>query len=436
MFSEHGFTKHALTLCFTAFSGRKTAHTFPENALDHIRRTGGQGVAIPMGGILFYVQHMLGIGHLRRTALIAEAVSDLGAPTVMVSGGVPVPDFMPKGVELVQLPPLKAGSGGFRDLCTGDGQSAGEAYKHARLDALIGHIHAYKPRIVVVESFPFGRWPLAYELLPMLEAIKSLEPRPVVVASIRDILQISQRPDRAARIRELLGQYYQAVLVHGDPKLVELSETFPDFDAIRKLVHYTGLVTPPLERLTSGAKRKSEVLVSIGGGAVGERLLWTALEARSSTCFDGNPWRFITGPNISERDFNMFQKAVPDNVKVDRFRKDFRSLLAEARLSISMAGYNTTAEILRAGTPAVLIAYTGGGGETEQSMRAGRLAERGLAAALSDQDLSPENLCTAIGEAAKGPQPMSHEIDLEGASKSAELLLHWMKLGAICAPKP
>lgn len=389
-----------------------------------------------MGGILFYVQHMLGIGHLRRTALIAEAVSDLGAPTAMISGGVPVPEFMPKGVELVQLPPLKAGSGRFRDLYTGDDQPAGESYKKARLDILIGHIHASKPRLVVVESFPFGRWPLAYELLALLEAVKSLEPRPVVVASIRDILQISQRPDRAERIRELLDQYYQAVLVHGDPKLVELSETFPDFEAIRGLVHYTGLVAPPAKRSTSGAKRKTEVIVSIGGGAVGQQLLWTALEARSSTCFDQNPWRFITGPNITERDFNMFKQAVPINVKVDRFRKDFRSLLAEARLSISMAGYNTTAEVLRAGTPAILIAYTGGGGETEQTLRAERLAERGLAVALSDQDFSPKNLCTAIGEAAKGPHPMSHTIDLEGASKSAEFLFRWMKLGAARAPKP
>lgn len=387
-----------------------------------------------MGSILFYVQNLLGVGHLRRTTLVAEAVSGLGLETVIISGGVAVPGFVPNRVEIVQLPPLKAGPGGFRELYTGEDEPADEAYKAERVKLLIQQIHTLNPRIVVIESFPFGRWPLSYELLAMLEAITAREPKPIIVASIRDILQVSRRADRSQRILDVLGRYFDAVLVHGDPGFAALSETFPDYDAIRELVHYTGLVAPQSRQPDSGISSGSEVLVSIGGGAVGQRLLWTALEARPKTSLADRPWRFITGPNLPEDDFSTFSNALPGNVVVERFRKDFSSLLARACLSISMAGYNTVTEVLRAGTPAILIAYTGEGGETEQSMRAARLAERGLAVWLRDQDLAPEKLRAAIEHAAKRPTQMSHDIDLDGARKSAELLYGWSNTGAPIQP--
>jgi len=40
--------------------------------------------------VLLYVQHLLGIGHLRRAALLAKALNKNGISVVLVSGGAPV----------------------------------------------------------------------------------------------------------------------------------------------------------------------------------------------------------------------------------------------------------------------------------------------------------------------------------------------------------
>jgi len=54
-----------------------------------------------------YCQHVLGIGHLVRSAEIARAVSR-DADVTFVSGGASVDRFpFPPGVKLVQLPPIE-----------------------------------------------------------------------------------------------------------------------------------------------------------------------------------------------------------------------------------------------------------------------------------------------------------------------------------------
>ena len=44
------------------------------------------------GGVLFHVQHLLGIGHLQRSLRIAEALVDAGIAVTLVHGGTPVPE--------------------------------------------------------------------------------------------------------------------------------------------------------------------------------------------------------------------------------------------------------------------------------------------------------------------------------------------------------
>ena len=57
--------------------------------------------------VLFYVQHLLGIGHLKRAALICRALAAAGLDTTLVSGGMPVPGLDIGGARLHQLPPLR-----------------------------------------------------------------------------------------------------------------------------------------------------------------------------------------------------------------------------------------------------------------------------------------------------------------------------------------
>ena len=58
--------------------------------------------------VMIHVQHLMGIGHLRRTAVLARALATDGMRVVMVSGGMPVPGLDVGGANFVQLPPTRA----------------------------------------------------------------------------------------------------------------------------------------------------------------------------------------------------------------------------------------------------------------------------------------------------------------------------------------
>ena len=56
-----------------------------------------------MSGVFFYVQHLLGIGHLRRAAIIARALRRRSLDVAFVSGGAPAGEMNLEGATLVQL---------------------------------------------------------------------------------------------------------------------------------------------------------------------------------------------------------------------------------------------------------------------------------------------------------------------------------------------
>ena len=71
--------------------------------------------------VFFHVQHLLGIGHLRRAATLARALADGGFDVLLVSGGAPVPGLAVGAARFHQLPPLRAADETLKDLSRLDG---------------------------------------------------------------------------------------------------------------------------------------------------------------------------------------------------------------------------------------------------------------------------------------------------------------------------
>ncbi len=384
-----------------------------------------------MSRIFFHVQYLKGLGHLQRARLIAEAASTAGHQVHMVSGGLALDSFKPRGAKLHQLPALQAGPGGFKDLRDAQGAPVDTHWLARRRDKLLDLFRTVQPDILLIESYPFGRRQLAFELEPLLEVARAATPSPAVICSIRDILQIKTRRQRNLDTVSTLRRFFDAILIHGDPALATLDETFAETASIEDMIHYSGIVAAPASAFVPlDDTPRGEVVVSMGGGAIGPKLLQDALAARPATNLAGKPWRLLTGPHLPEPEFTSIQSAAPRGVVVERFREDFRRLLSAARLSISYAGYNTSADLLCAKAPAVLISYSGDGGETEQLTRARRFAELGLATYLSDTDLSAERLAARINEAAQRTSRPDLALDIQGAMRSAELLTEIATRGA------
>jgi predicted glycosyltransferase len=372
---------------------------------------------------MIHVQHLLGIGHLKRAAILARGFAEGGLPVDLVSGGMPLATLEIGKARLHQLPPARALDENFARLADESGNPLGPGWQEQRRDALLALFRALRPDILLIEMFPFGRRFFAFELLPLIEAALAARPRPLLAVSVRDILQGSRKPGRAEETAALIARAVDLVLVHGDPRLVRFEESFPLAAELGAKLRYTGYVAEPAApRESAGAAGWDEVLVSAGGGAVGLHLLETALAARPLTALARAPWRLLAGGNLAEDDFAaLASRAKREGVLLERARPDFPRLLANCHVSVSQAGYNSVMDVLNAGARAVLVPFEGAG-ETEQRQRAERLGARGLARLVAERDLAPRNLAAAIDAAASGPRPDTSAIDRDGAAASLRLL--------------
>lgn len=378
--------------------------------------------------VFFYVQYLQGVGHLYRAARIARAMTAAGLDVEIVSGGMPVPGLDTGGGRLRQLEPVQCRDGVFDNLRDGRGRPVDAAFKARRRDKLLALFRERRPAAVVVEAFPFGRRQMDFELIPLLDEIKVARPRPLLLCSVRDILQTNRKPQRIAEAVALVNGSFDAVLVHGDPAFAALEETFPAAPEIASRLHYTGLVANTAPAAEAAATAGSgEVVVSAGGGATdSEKLLHAAVLARPLTRLNGMPWRLLAGPNLPAGEFETLKAMAPAGVTVEPNRGDLARLLAGCTVSVSQAGYNTVAELLRAGCRAVVVPYAARG-ETEQSFRAARLAERKLGHCVPADRLTPATLAAAVDAAYVGTPPRRGIIALDGAGKTAAFVRDRLK---------
>lgn len=381
--------------------------------------------------VLFYVQHLLGIGHLRRAINLAEAMTDAGLTVTLVSGGLPVPGLAARVARWVQLPPAAAADLSFRELVDERGQPVDDAWRTRRTALLLAALASARPDALVIELFPFGRRQMRFELLPLLQAARLRQNPPLVISSVRDVLGAGTAdPQKQQRMLALFDAWFDHVLVHGDPRLIPFGVTFGPADALGARLHHTGYVVdrPAPHQLTQ-ADDAPEVLVSAGGGAVGRRLLEVAIAARPAFVGRTPGWRVLAGLNASAQDLadlTALAARTAGDIVVERHRADFVARLQHCTLSISQAGYNTTMETLASGAPAVLVPFAGGH-ETEQTLRARLLAERGWIEAVEESSLSTATLVAAIERAlARSATRTRPAIDLDGAAASARLLCGWL----------
>ncbi len=376
--------------------------------------------------VLFYVQHLLGIGHLRRTATLARNMVRAGLDVTVVSGGHKI-DIEMGGARLEQLPATRATDLFFTELVDEDGQKIDEGWKQQRADRLMNIWKNLSPDILIFELFPFGRRQMRFELMPLLKAAKSSEKKPVIVSSVRDILVAQKKPGRNDEMLKIVEDYFDFVMVHGDPELISLDRTFPHTNRIRNRLHYTGYVVDKTgQRLGEGYDGFGEVIVSSGGGAVGFNLLKIAMEARALSSAKDRTWRILIGTAATQEEFEKLQAMATEGIIVERARRDFTSLLMNCALSISQGGYNTVMEILHAKCRAVIVPYAGGL-ETEQTLRAELLAKKGVLQIADEAGLDAVILAQKVDEAMQGP-PSSAEINVDGGQIAADLICKWAGL--------
>lgn len=362
--------------------------------------------------VFFYVQHLLGIGHTVRAALLADEMAKSGLAVTLVNGGAQNGLIKRGPQNIVQLPVASAKDASFSSIVDENGLPINKAWRDNRRDELLAAYNRIKPDLLLVESFPFGRWSFRSEILPLLECAKPLGP---VLCSIRDILVPKIGSNRNREVVKIINNFFSGVLIHGDAAFIKIDETFTYASHIRGKIHYTGYVAPTARKARNISKE--EIIVSVGGGATGLLLISTAIALANSSAGKNWRWRIIMGPNFPKKNELSFKRA--SNMVFERFRPDFRTLLSEAVLSISQAGYNTIMDILVSRIRNILVPF-GRNGQTEQPLRAKKLADENISIVVNENKLSPETLHAAIQKALLLEAPNINKLNISGATNTAQ----------------
>ena len=375
-----------------------------------------------MKRILFYVQHLDGVGHVFRAMRIVKALTANGFDVHLVYGGATIPNFDDCGASIHFLAPLRAGSENFSDLETPDGIVVDGAYKERRRDNLLKIYKTVRPDMVVIEAFPFGRRAMRFELLPMLEATRSSVPKPVVVSSVRDILQENRKAKLNLETADIINQYFDHVLVHADKRIATLDETFPEHNKIADRVLYTGIVAAPDNPgQKHDVEQKIDVIVSVGGGASGTKLLLAAAKAKPLSTMAKANWCFVIGIHCKEGTLEAMKSLGVKQHEIKGFLDDLPSVLKRAKLSISLAGYNTVADIFQSDCRAIVVPRIDRV-ETEQLRRVGILKRLGLVSSLSPEEATPQLIAASIDAAMSNPYADRSWINLSGAENTAAIV--------------
>ena len=375
--------------------------------------------------VVILVTHLLGIGHLTRAALLADGMQAGDMDVTVITGGRPALHLKPAGWRLEQLSPVQIKGTDFSTLLDAVGNPLSEKDRLGRISQIVAVIQDTRPDILLTEHFPFGRRQLSAEFLAAIAAAKAVNPAVRVVASVRDVLVAPASPRKIDEANTRIATLYDLVLVHGDDKVLPLSQSWPDTAAIAPKLHYTGYITAdskPLPRALSS----NEILVSGGGSAaalpVFSAAIQTAHASIKTDALAGLHWRILLGQGIPQRDAAALldqAQAGPAaaSITVEPARPDFPGLLARCTASVSLAGYNTMLDLVAAGCPAVVVPFDAGQ-ETEQAVRAESWADAGLVQVVRAAELDTGHLQAALARAIEAKTQATVTLDRNGIAGS------------------
>jgi predicted glycosyltransferase len=380
--------------------------------------------------LLFYCQHSLGMGHLMRSVALTRSLASRFRVTLVSGGRIPRNVRLDPDVRIVALPAVGLDASG-----TLVSHTRGLPLDRALADRrriLLDTYRAISPDVVLVELFPFGRRKFRSELEPMLAEAHAgpARRRPIVCCSVRDILVGREaQHEHDERAAATLERYFDAMLVHSDPAFARFEESLAAGISLPVPLYYTGFVH---DRRTIRRARigRGCIVVSAGGGMVGEDLFRTVLDAHvrpeAAAC---PPLTIVAGPFLPPRAWAALESTVARRPRV-ALRRAVRSLpavLAAADGSISQCGYNTAMDLIATGVPALVIPFSTDR-EDEQIKRARRLESLGALRLLVPDEATPRRVAREMA-ALCDFQPRAALLDLDGAERSARMLASFCESG-------
>ncbi|MBL8013060.1 MAG: hypothetical protein JNN05_04360 [Candidatus Omnitrophica bacterium] len=341
---------------------------------------------------------------------------------MILQGGLPQPYVQfPEGCRVLDIPLPFDTKASFQ-------AHAVPTSSTARAKFILQTAAEFKPDVFITEFFPFGRLAYMPELLPTIRYLRNREAR--IIASIGYPLIIDIERFENKKFSELykaVFSAFDAFLIHS-PKQLEtryIQETIssPALSQIHKQILkglgkrliYTGYVFP--QPTTTGGtlipidKKSSTIIVSRGGGAVYPKIITTAIESMK---FLDTKIRMILacGPATSSKEMELFRSCIQpsdkDRILLAGHLDNLDEHLRHCALSVSLCGYNTSVQLMRFGTPSVIIPYQNQNSPmptNDQIARAQLFQEKFQSNILHHDTMTGKSLAQAVKDQLSQPRP-------------------------------
>ena len=365
--------------------------------------------------VLIYSHDTFGLGHLRRSRAIANAIvaADRDARAVIVSGSPVVDRYaFGDGVRTVRLPSVtKLPDGAYASL----EPATPLATTVQRRTAVIARTaEAFRPHLVIVDKEPAG---FQGELMPVLEREAARGTR--LVLGVRDVLDEADRLvpewERKGAVETML-RFYDEIWVYGLSRIHEPLAALPMAPEatarIAERLIYTGYLRREMPEARPG-RREPEmaggpfVLVTPGGGGDGAGLIDWVIAAYEADPGIPLPCLIAFGPFLDAKtrhDFGKRIAKVPEKIAAITFDSEIEVLMGKAAGVVAMGGYNTFCEILSFDRRAILVPRTEP--RREQAIRALAAERLGLARVLLESEgRAPERMAAALRALPDQPEP-------------------------------
>jgi predicted glycosyltransferase len=272
------------------------------------------------------------------------------------------------------------------------------------------------------------------ELLPALEAMKHFGLHTQNVLGLRDILDSPEVTINRWQVEgayDVIERFYARILVFGMQDVYDVAEKYQLLESAAKKLFYCGYVAnldnernahSIRARYLAGKPADTRLItVMAGGGADAYQMMSTLIEALPKVLEDQScSVAVITGPFMPvELIADLERRAGRLPIQMLEAVTDSTSYISAADLVIAMAGYNTSVEILRNKTPAILIPRAGP--SAEQRTRARLFSEKHWVDMIDPDDLNPESLAECISTHLRHPNAIKPSTlpNLSGAAVAA-----------------
>ena len=413
-----------------------SARTHLDRRFNAQRILGGARAAAAMPKVCIYSHDTFGLGHLRRNLAIADQLlrSEPRFEVWLLTGSPVIRQWtLPPGLHVQPLPPVvKTGADQYAARAPGQLFGLTKGYREALIMKLV---EEQRPDVFLVDHAPCG---MNGELLSTLALIRNELPQTRTVLGLRDILDgpaAVQRSWAEQDVPALIEHAYDDVFVYGSERLFDVVSAYGLSGPVAQRVQYCGYVLgrSRAEQLSAAAGAgvcwdaqraagRPVVLVTAGGGGDGHFLMHSYLQGLCRGAENGFFSVIVTGPLMPPEQSAALQAAVAGrrDVQIVAYTTELVPSIGSAELVVSMAGYNTSVELLAARKKAILVPRSVP--REEQKLRAGLLAGLGLCECVPADERLAASLARQVPAALAAPAP--HErlwkaVDLQGAERIA-----------------